>query len=74
MATFTYSQQRDFNTAMWKEMPDDFLDSVIAWIAKNLAPESVFDEDDLKRWADDNYDCPDCEARETEADDEDDGE
>jgi len=49
MAT-TKTQDRDFiNTTL-----SNLLEDSIRWINKNLKPQNVFDEDDLKQWAEDN--------------------
>lgn len=41
---------REFNNYV---LPDDsdLLDKAIEWIQKNISPEDVFDEKDLKNWA-----------------------
>ncbi len=48
----TSKQNADFMTAL---LPQYALDEAINWIAKNLNPEDVFSEQDLKMWARDNY-------------------
>jgi hypothetical protein len=52
----TTTQNRDFKSTIEDELiPRDFLeDIVIPWINRNLEPDDVFDEKDLKNWAENN--------------------
>lgn len=52
----TTGQNRDFKSMLEEELiPRDFLeDSVIPWINRNLEPDDVFDEKELKSWAKNN--------------------
>ncbi len=43
------SQEKNFRSALG--ISDNLLDEASAWIAENLDPEDVFDEDKLHAWA-----------------------
>lgn len=47
----TAREDHDFKEAL---IPNSLLDDAIAWIAKNLNPEEVFDEKVLGEWATEN--------------------
>lgn len=32
----------------------DFLEHIVEWISENMKPEEVFDDTDLRRWAESN--------------------
>lgn len=44
-------QESDFVSFI---IPSNILSEAIAWIADNLDPEDIFDEKELKQWADNN--------------------
>jgi hypothetical protein len=47
----SFNQDRDFRDAL---IPNNLLEEAIAWIAKNMSPDYVFDEKTLDAWASDN--------------------
>lgn len=47
----SFSQDHDFRDAL---IPNNLLEDAIAWIAKNMSPDDVFDEKTLDAWASDN--------------------
>ncbi len=53
----TYRQDADFLEAI---ISQNLLEKAIAWIKSNLEPHDVFDEDQLRIWAEDyGYDMVD---------------
>ena len=63
----TFFQRRAFQKELQEMLPDDLLETIVLWIAKNLTPAEVFPVDDLKAWAEENYDCPECAKHDEEA-------
>jgi hypothetical protein len=49
MRNFKYSEYNDFG----ESIGENVLDLAIAWVQKNCVPEDIFDESDLKGWAED---------------------
>lgn len=47
----SYTQDRDFISTV---IGTDLLENAIEWIRKNMNPSDVFNESDLKNWAEDN--------------------
>lgn len=50
----TVRQDRDFKSIVQDLIPDGLLQVAIDFIQRNLEPDDVFDEKELKNWAENN--------------------
>jgi len=48
----TYNQEHDY-TASFQQPPPE-LGEVIEWVGSNLDPDQIFEDGDLKEWAESN--------------------